>query len=182
MSNGTSNWREEKELPKVSCSSYDCQRDLHSFLRKRPRNESYRNESCVACGIELVDWQRLDRHDLSDAAYTIEALEHEMFRHHYWHKNLDHKAVNHAARKGIEGLREAAIKRIRKYVGPPREEIFRDGIQTPLNGNAIYYGQHATATCCRRCVEAWQGIDRNRALTDEEVGYMSNLVMLYIIW
>ena len=29
----TASWNEEKPLEKVTCTSYDCERDLHSFLR-----------------------------------------------------------------------------------------------------------------------------------------------------
>ena len=96
-------WQEEKPLPKVTCSSYDCERDLHCFLRARPRAQSYRNGKCVACGAELIDWQRLDRHDLSDAEYTINSLEHELIRHHYWHKQIDERAVTGAGEKGLGG-------------------------------------------------------------------------------
>ena len=82
--------------------------------------------------------------------------------------------------KGLNGLRDAAEHRLRKYVGPPRSKLFRDGMQTPRNGNAIFYAQHATATCCRKCIEAWHGIDRERPLTDAEIGYMTGLAMHYI--
>ena len=48
------------------------------------------------------------------------------------------------------------------------------------SGNAIYYAQHATATCCRRCVEYWHGIRRGRKLTEREVGYLAELVMVFV--
>jgi hypothetical protein len=174
------NWNNEKPLAKVTCTSHDCEKDLHSFLRIRPGEQSYRSEECRACGAELIDWQRLDRHDLSDVENTVASLERELIRHQYWHQSIDEKALNHAMRKGLSGLQEAAEHRLRKYVGPPRAELFRDGFQTPLSGNAIYYAQHATATCCRKCIEAWHGIDRERSLTDQELGYMTKLVMHYI--
>ena len=59
MSNANVDWNNEKPLAKVTCSSYDCERDLHSFRRQRPRDQSYRSEQCAACGAELVDWHRL---------------------------------------------------------------------------------------------------------------------------
>jgi hypothetical protein len=113
-------------------------------------------------------------------AYTIEALEHELIRHHYWHADFDQKALEEAFKRGMLGLRQAAEKRLKKFVGPPRAEIFRDGTQTPRGGSVVFYAQHATATCCRRCIEAWHGIDRNRPLSHEELEYMSKLVMAYI--
>ena len=62
----------------------------------------------------------------------------------------------------------------------PAKREFDDGIQTPFSGNIIYYAQHGTATCCRKCAEEWHGIDRNRPLTGDEVKYMVDLIMLYI--
>lgn len=180
MASANADWKEEKSLPEVTCSSRDCERDLHSFLRSKPRDQSYRNEKCVACGADLIDWQRLDRHDLGDVDYTVKALEFEFVRHHYWHKPLDEGAVNHALRKGLSGLREAVERRLWKSVAPPRDQIFRDGMQTPKGGNVVYFAQHATATCCRRCIEAWHSIDRNRPLTETEHGFMTALIMLYI--
>ena len=173
-------WNEEQPLQKITCTSYDCERDLHSFLRVRPGGNSYRSETCRACQADLVDWGRLDRRDISDVEHTIGCLQKELIRHRYWHLKIDEKAMNHAKRKGTGGLREAAEHRLRKYVGPPRAKLFRDGSQTPLSGNVIFYAQHATATCCRKCVEAWHGIERDRSLTNEEIGYMASLVMLYV--
>ena len=176
----TASWNEEKPLEKVTCTSSDCERDLHSFLRKYPRGKCYRNGKCRECGADLIDWNRLDQRDLSDVENTVASLERELIRHHYWHKAIDEKAVNKAMAKGMKGLREEAEDRLHKSVGPPSSKIFRDGTQTPKDGNAIYYAQHATATCCRKCIEAWHGIDREHPLTNDEIGYMTGLVMHYI--
>lgn len=173
-------WSEEEPLPKVKCTDSDCERNLHSFLRVGPRDQTYRNGPCRECGVDLIDWGRLDRHDLSDVAHTIACLKHELIRHSYWHRPVDQKAINHAKRKGREGLRVAAEQRLEKSVGPSRSEIFRDGTQTKLHGNILHYAQHATATCCRKCIEAWHGIPREQPLTSTEMGYMVELVMLYV--
>ena len=180
MSN-SQDWNTEPLLSKVTCTSADCERNLHSFLRVRPRGQSYRNEQCRECGADLIDWTRLDRHDLSDLEYTVTSLERELIRHMYWHKALDQRAINHARRKGLSGMREATLHRLELSVGAPRSELTRDGRQTPFQGNnAIYYAQHATATCCRRCIEAWHGIEREKPLSVEELGYMTDLVMYHI--
>jgi len=57
---------------------------------------------------------------------------------------------------------------------------YRDGTQTPFHGNIIYYGQHATATCCRKCIEVWHGILRGRELIAEEVDYLAELLRAYV--
>jgi len=42
------------------------------------------------------------------------------------------------------------------------------------------YAQHATATCCRTCLEYWHGIPKGRALSAEELNYLAELVCRYI--
>jgi hypothetical protein len=75
-------------------------------------------------------------------------------------------------------LRAEAASVIRKSVGPHNHP--RQGRQTKWDGNIIFYGQHATACCCRRCIEVWHGISRKRDLTEDEVRYFTELVCLYI--
>jgi hypothetical protein len=43
-----------------------------------------------------------------------------------------------------------------------------DGRQTPWRGHPVFVAQHATATCCRGCLEKWHGIPAGRPLTAEE--------------
>ena len=44
----------------------------------------------------------------------------------------------------------------------------RDGKQTPFRGHPVFVAQHATATCCRGCLEQWHRIPRGRELTVDE--------------
>jgi hypothetical protein len=173
-------WKDVKPLGEVTCSSHDCEHDLHCFRRLRPIRQSYRNGKCSACGVDLIDWNRIDKNNLQDVDYTIQAIQKEMIRHEYWHKTIDEQAMALARKKGLEQLRIDAEKRITNYVSPASKEIFRDGTQTPFKGNLIYYAQHGTATCCRKCAEEWHGIDRNRPLTHAEIKYMVDLIMLYV--
>jgi predicted Fe-S protein YdhL (DUF1289 family) len=52
----------------------------------------------------------------------------------------------------------------------------RDGKQTPMRGHPVFVAQHATATCCRGCLEKWHGIPRGRALTDSEQAYVVDII------
>ena len=47
LMSSTASWNEENPLEKVTCTNSDCERDLHSFLRKYPRGQSYRNGSAA---------------------------------------------------------------------------------------------------------------------------------------
>jgi hypothetical protein len=133
---------------------------------------------CRSCGAKLVDWARVFQKDVNDAAYTFQALKYELIRHHFWHKEIDEYAIAHARRKGWVGMRLAAEKRLRSSVGKAADSF--DKRQTPLEGNALFYAQHATGTCCRECIEAWHGIPHDRALSDEEITYFAQLLILYV--
>ncbi len=140
--------------------------------------ESNQGGRCRACGIKLVDWDRVHKRDLADIGHTFEALKYELIRHHYWHVDIDQRAINHALRKGSIKMKAATENRLRKSVGAAQP--IRDGYQTPREGNVIYYAQHATASCCRKCMEEWHGIPLGQELTDDQIAYLTNLAMLYI--
>jgi len=163
---------------KIRCTSTDCDSGLHCFKRTRQMLKANQGGACRACWALLVDWKRLRARDLGDTGYTFEALKFEMIRHHFWHTEIDEKAIMHARRKGRVLLREAAENRLRKYVGPAEPSY--DGRQTPMVGNTIFYAQHATATCCRKCLQEWYEIPIGVALTDEQISYFTELVMRYI--
>lgn len=163
---------------KITCTSVDCENGLHCFRQTQRLVTFTQAGHCRACGVALIDWSRVHQRDPADASYTFAALKYELIRHHFWHIEIDIKAVNHARRKGTVELYTAAEQRLRKAVGPVNPPF--DGRQTSREGNVIYYAQHATASCCRKCVEEWHGIPRGRALTDSEIGYLTTLAMLYI--
>lgn len=133
---------------------------------------------CRACGIDLVDWDRLHQREIEDVEHTFESLQHELIRHRFFHQPIDDGAIRHAKRKGRVKLKEAAKHRLEKYLAPAYP--VRDGRQTPFVGNAIYYAQHATATCCRTCLEYWHGIPKGQDLTTQELEYCTQLVDLFI--
>ena len=161
----------------IKCTSVDCDNALHCFKQLKKMTPDQRGK-CRACGADLVDWKRLHRRDSSDAAHTFSALQHELIRHHFFHREVDEKALNHAKRKGRRALKEAARDRLRKHLAPA--EPPRDGYQTPLEGNVIYYAQHATATCCRTCLEYWHDIPKGQKLTEREFAYCAELVDLFL--
>jgi Domain of unknown function (DUF4186) len=43
-----------------------------------------------------------------------------------------------------------------------------DGKQTPFRGHPVFIAQHATATCCRKCLSKWHGIPAGKLLTADE--------------
>jgi len=49
-----------------------------------------------------------------------------------------------------------------------------------MKGHPAFTAQHATATCCRSCLQKWHKIQKGRVLSDNEVGFVVNLIMGWI--
>jgi hypothetical protein len=172
------------ELPplKITCTSTRCNDNLHCFrLTKRQRLQGP-DGRCRSCDVELIDWSRVRRRKIRDVKHTIAALKLELIRHHFWHLPLSEYAENYARRKGRVNLQETVTHQLKQAIGSPEHP--RQGRQTPRENSpkatAIHYAQHATATCCRACLEEWHGIQNGLDLTDEQLEYLTELVMIYI--
>jgi len=170
--------KERKPLG-LTCTSTACADNLHCFRQAKKHGESQVvGGHCVECGADLVDFPRVHQREERDVEYTFDSLRFELIRHHFWHVPIDQRALNYATRKGRVGMIAAAENRIRRAIGPA-EPAF-DGRQTGKSGNPLFYAQHATATCCRKCVEYWHGIPQGRELSEEEVAYCTGLVNKFI--
>ena len=92
--------------------------------------------------------------------------------------NLNDTDLAYTKEKGIETLRNHAYDFITTRIAPPLPK--NDGRQTPMKGHPVFVAQHATATCCRGCIRKWHGITEGRALTNEERGFIVDLIMEWI--
>jgi hypothetical protein len=162
----------------ISCTDSDCEKGLHCFRKTEKLMKKGLVGVCRTCGVSLVNWSRVHGRNISDVAFTFAELRKEYIRHYFWHLDIDQKAINHARRKGMIGLEAAASKRIATALAP--SQPFRDGRQTPMRGNVLFYAQHATATCCRKCLEEWHAIPLGREMTPAEQRYCAELLMLYV--
>ena len=70
--------------------------------------------------------------------------------------------------RGRETIRAHADELIAKRVAPALP--YKDGKQTPYRGHPVFAAQHATATCCRSCLETWHGIAKGHRLDRGERG------------
>ena len=80
--------------------------------------------------------------------------------------------------KGLAAVMRHAADFIEERLVPA--EPARDGMQTPMRGHPVFTAQHATATCCRRCLAAWHHIPVGRSLTDEEKTYIAAVVRRWL--
>ncbi|MGU9759222.1 DUF4186 domain-containing protein [Serratia marcescens] len=56
-----------------------------------------------------------------------------------------------------------------------------DGKQTPMRGHPVFVAQHATATCCRGCLEKWHDIAQGVALDEQQKGYIVQVIALWLV-
>lgn len=172
--------RSKKKLD-ISCTATDCGNGLHCFRATDEMVAQNRAGVCRECGVQLVDWERVHCRNVQDVENTFTMLKLEKVRHFFWHMPLSERAINHARRKGKRGLRERVRNHLATAIGPAHP--WHDGFQTPMQNaetTALPYGQHATATCCRKCLEYWHGIPEGEQLSEEQLIYLAELVCRYI--
>ncbi|MBW2239876.1 MAG: DUF4186 family protein [Deltaproteobacteria bacterium] len=75
-------------------------------------------------------------------------------------------------------IRQHAIDFIKTRIAPQYPK--NDGKQTPMKGHPVFIGQHATATCCRGCIQKWYGIKKGKKLSDQEIQFLVELIMRWI--
>jgi hypothetical protein len=168
-------------LPKVKCTSTNCEKGLHCFRPKRAKSETLTGGACHACKEEMIDWQQAHTRDIKQVDALFAQMRNELIRQHFWTIPLDDTYKRILYNKGKNRLRKEVAKRLKNSIFKAGPELFRDGIQTPVDKqNIIYYAQHATATCCRKCIKYWHGIPYDRALETDEVLYLQELVIKYI--
>lgn len=93
--------------------------------------------------------------------------------------HLHKKELSYVEEKGLEKIREHAYEFINKNLVPAA--IPNDGAQTPMRNHPVFIARHATATCCRGCLEKWHHIKKGVKLTDNQINYVVELIMEWII-
>ncbi len=80
--------------------------------------------------------------------------------------------------RGRDAIREHAGELIAQRVAPaaPRN----DGKQTPYRGHPVFVAQHATATCCRTCLERWHELPKGVDLNAEQRSYVVDVICRWI--
>jgi exodeoxyribonuclease V alpha subunit len=91
---------------------------------------------------------------------------------------LSPKDRDYAIEKGKAVIYRHTVDFVAKRLAP--SDIKNDGKQTPMRGHPVFVAQHATACCCRGCLEKWHHIPKGRTLTTSEQEYIVNLLMTWI--
>jgi exodeoxyribonuclease V alpha subunit len=92
--------------------------------------------------------------------------------------HLSEKDKEYVRQKGMDTIKSHAEDFVAKRLAPA--VIPNDGKQTPMRGHPVFIAQHATACCCRGCLQKWHNIPAGRELTKEEQEYVVNVLMEWI--
>ena len=95
------------------------------------------------------------------------ALAQSDFRRKFRLRGAD---LDYLCDKGLAQVMQHAADFIGKRLAPAT--IANDGQQTPMRGHPVFVAQHATACCCRGCLEKWHGIPAGHALTAAEQAHV----------
>jgi hypothetical protein len=80
--------------------------------------------------------------------------------------------------RGMPEIRRHAADLFARRVAPA--EPRKDGRQTPWGGHPVFVAQHATATCCRTCLERFHGLPKGRELDAAEQAYAVGVICRWI--
>jgi len=164
----------------ITCGSTKCEDELHCFrMSNKDIKKQGRSGVCKECGADLIDWNRMHKQDIQDAEFVFNSMKNELIRHVYWHTPIDDRAIEKAQKMDKNAQAEHARKILKQRIG--KENNYMEGRQTPMVGNEIVsYAQHATGTCCRRCLEYWHNIPTGVGLSEDQLDYCVELVLRYI--
>lgn len=80
--------------------------------------------------------------------------------------------------RGPSAIRKHAHDLTAQRLAPA--EPLNDGKQTPYRGHPVFVAQHATATCCRTCLQRNHGIAKRADLTPEQHDYVVEVICRWI--
>lgn len=104
---------------------------------------------------------------MRDLEQLFSRLQQSSFRSGF---KLNPKDRAYLQSKGLPIVLSHAKDFITKRLSPA--SIPNDGKQTPMRGHPVFVAQHATATCCRGCLQKWHRIPQGRMLTLDEQAYI----------
>jgi len=119
-------------------------------------------------GLELRALHLTIVRDLDD---VFASLTRSQFRQRF---RIGSKERGYLEDKGLATVLAHAREFIAQRLAPA--EPRNDGRQTPWKGHPVFVAQHATATCCRGCLEKWHDIEKGRPLTSEEQAHIVSTI------
>ena len=106
---------------------------------------------------------------------ALDKLERSRFRSSF---HLTKKERLYLEEKGMAVMRSHAEDFVRQKLAP--SDPINDGKQTPMHGHPVFKAMHATACCCRGCLNKWYRVPLHRELTESEQNRIVNLLMAWL--
>ncbi len=106
---------------------------------------------------------------------ALKSLARSSFRSKF---KLTYQDRTYIKEKGLSTIRKHTVDFITARIASRFPKNY--GKQTPMKGHPVFVVQHATATCCRGCIQKWHGIEKRNALTHEKIKFVTDLVMTWI--
>ncbi len=104
------------------------------------------------------------------------ALGRSKFRSRF---RLGKKEKAYLQQKGTATILEHARDFIRSRLADANPS--NDGKQTPMRNHPVFIAQHATGTCCRKCLAKWHDIPTGRPLTDKHIDYIVEVIRRWLV-
>lgn len=106
---------------------------------------------------------------------ALEKLNRSKFRSSFYLTKKDRAYVED---KGMETIRMHTEDFVRQKLAPA--DPANDGKQTPMSGHPAFKAMHATACCCRICLNKWYRVPLHQELTESQQQRIVNLLMEWI--
>jgi len=90
---------------------------------------------------------------------------------------LNQKDTEYIKEKGLLKIEEHAIDFLNSRI---KIKPKNDTKQTPYKGYPLFKAQHATGICCRKCIQKWHKIPREKILEAKEIEYLKEILMRWI--
>ena len=106
---------------------------------------------------------------------ALERLSHSKFRSSF---HLDEKDKVYIREKG----RDVIERHARDFVKTKLSDAdpVNDGKQTPMKGHPVFKAMHATACCCRGCLNKWYRVPKHTELNEIQEEKIVRLLMAWI--
>ena len=113
---------------------------------------------------------------MSDLEQLFEKLAKSRFRSSFILKG---KELEYLKSKGLEVIMDHGREFIATRLAPANPP--NDGKQTPMRNHPVFIAQHATGTCCRKCLQKWHGIPaKDHELSEDEKNYVIIVLELWL--
>jgi exodeoxyribonuclease V alpha subunit len=106
---------------------------------------------------------------------ALERLSRSKFRSSFKLSKRDKEYINE---KGMDTVHSHARDFVKTKLAPVFPE--NDGKQTAMSGHPVFKAMHATACCCRGCLNKWYNVPLGIELTQVQQEKIVNLIVAWI--